>query len=146
MSDKRLFKVMFVCIGNSCRGPMAEGCARANHSDIIEPSSRGIGPAPIVQPSTISAMLEKDISIKDLSPTSISDSEWESVDLVVNMSGAGVLEFLPGFKGGNLIWEVADPMGQPLEVYRQSRDRIEKLVDRLAATLRKPRPAAEAED
>ena len=137
MSEPKRFKVMFVCIGNSCRSPMAEGFARDKHSDIIEASGSGIGPAPEVQQATIAVMLEKNISIKDLSPRFIKAADWESVDLIVNMSGAGILEFVPGFKGGNLIWEVTDPMGQPLEVYRQSRDRIEKLVDRLADTLRK---------
>ena len=46
--EKQRFKVMFVCIGNSCRSPMAEGFARDRHSDIIEASSSGIGPAPEV--------------------------------------------------------------------------------------------------
>jgi len=137
MSEQKRFKVMFVCIGNSCRSPMAEGFARDRHSDIIEASSAGIGPAPEVQQATIAAMLEKNISIKDLSPTFIKKADWQSADLIVNISGVGILEFVPDFKGGNLIWEVADPMGQPLEVYRQSRDRIEKLVEQLAGTLRK---------
>ena len=52
------------------------------------------------------------------------------------MSGASVLERLPGFSGLNLMWNVGDPIGKSAKHYRQSRDRIEQLVDGLAETLK----------
>ena len=35
-------KILFLCIGNSCRSQMAEGWARHLKSDVIEPYSAGI--------------------------------------------------------------------------------------------------------
>ena len=138
-------RVLFVCVGNSCRSPMAEGFARHKHGDIVEPASAGVWPASIVQPETISTMAEKGVSLEGQQPRSIKSVEDAKIDLVVNMSGMAVLHFFPDFKGHNLVWKVRDPIGQPAEVYRKVRDRIERLVDEMAESLRKqgqaPRPA-----
>src|SRR5579871_1009678 len=45
-------RVLFLCIGNSCRSQMAEGFARAYGSDVMTPLSAGLSPAPIVAPLT----------------------------------------------------------------------------------------------
>jgi arsenate reductase len=128
--------VLFVCIGNSCRSQMAEGFARHHHAELIAASSAGLLPAAIVQPETIAVMAEKGVSIEGQRPKPICDVDWKSCDLVINISGTGIMQMLPGYKGGNLIWPVEDPMGRPLRRYRRSRDRIEALVNELAETLR----------
>ena len=99
MSEQKRFKVMFVCIGNSCRSPMAEGFARARHSDIIEASSSGIGPAPEVQQATIAAMLEKDISILEsgLDERALETARSWSVN---RASAVGICIVLGGGLGG----------------------------------------------
>ena len=133
-------RVLFVCIGNSCRSQMAEGFARHHHSDVIAALSAGIYPASIVQPETIAIMAEKSVSLEGQTPKTIQSIAPEQVDLLVNMSGRAVLGLFPGFEGGNLIWEVEDPIGQPMTVYQDVRDRIETLVGKLAAQLR-PKPS-----
>jgi len=137
MSEPRRFRVLFVCIGNSCRSPMAEGLANSKHGDVIEATSAGVGPAPIVQPETIEALAERGVSIEGKRPQSLKNSDWANADLVINMSGTGILGQMPGLRGGNLIWEVTDPIGRSFATYRKSRDRIEQLVDQLADMLRK---------
>ena len=58
------------------------------------------------------------------------------------MSGSGILQMLPGYEGGNLIWPVPDPMGRSLRKYRRVRDQIETLVDSdVCANDRLSRPA-----
>ena len=136
----RPYRVMFVCIGNSCRSPMAEAIAQAKHGDIIEASSSGVAPASIIQPSTLRCLEEKQFHLHpEKRPQRLQRSNWREMDVIVNMSGGGILPFVPGFKGSSLIWEVADPMGQPLTAYRRARDLIEKHVDKLAGMLRKHR-------
>ncbi len=136
----RLYKVMFVCIGNSCRSPMAEAIAQTKHADVIDASSSGVAPATIVQPSTLRCLEEKSFQLSpEKTPQKLQQSNWREMDVIVNMSGGGILPFVPGFKGSNLIWEVADPMGQPLTAYRRARDLIEKHVDKLASMLRNHR-------
>lgn len=138
MSEPRRYRVLFVCIGNSCRSPMAEAIARHKHAEVIEAESAGVSPAPIVQPQTYECLKEAGVPLEpDRKPRKIEDVDWLSMDLIVNMSGTGILPLIPGYKGNNLIWEVEDPIGRPLADYRKSRDRIEKLVGRLADLLRR---------
>lgn len=129
-------RVLFVCVGNSCRSQMAEGFARHKHAGLIEPASAGLAPAGIVQPETISVMEDKGVSLEGQSPKPISLLDWQSMDLVVNMSGMPVLRHMAGFQGLNLMWTVEDPIGKSLKVYIKVRDRIENLVDGLADMLR----------
>ena len=60
MTPKR---VLFLCIGNSCRSPMAEGFAKCYGSDVMQAESAGLAPAGIVQPLTKKVMEEKNINI-----------------------------------------------------------------------------------
>ena len=47
------FVVLFVCLGNACRSPMAEAIARSDTWDVIEPMSAGIMPLGFVVKETI---------------------------------------------------------------------------------------------
>lgn len=114
---------------------MAEGFARHKHAQIIEPSSAGVMPASIIQPETYQVMNEKGVSLEGMSPSDLADVEASQIDFLVNMSGFAVVHYLKGFEGGNIVWNVHDPIGDPLEIYREVRDRIEKLVEGLAAQL-----------
>ena len=115
---------------------MAEGFARHHYGEFMEVSSAGLYPASIVQPETIAVMADKGVSLEGQSPKPISAVDWNSMDLVVNMSGLPVLQAMPGFEGLNLMWVVGDPIGRSNRVYNKVRDRIEELVDGLAETLR----------
>jgi arsenate reductase len=129
-------RVVFVCVGNSCRSPIAEGFARARHAGVIDARSAGTHPAPIIQPQTIVCMKQKGISLEGLEPKPLQAIDWQDIDIVVNMSGLPILGMLPNYKGHSMIWAVEDPIGKPMQVYQRARDRIEQLVDQLAAMLR----------
>ena len=123
---------------------MAEGFSRHHYSELMEVSSAGLYPAPIVQPETIAVMAEKGISLEGQSPKPISAVDWKSMDLVVNMSSMPVLQAMPGFEGLNLMWVVQDPIGRSDKIYNKVRDRMEELVDGLAETLRTQQSRAAA--
>src|SRR3954467_4821123 len=80
-------RVLFLCIGNSCRSPMAEGFAKCYGTDVMEAQSAGIAPAAIVQPMTRRVMEEKNINIDYISPKDLGAIDLSSFDLVINMSG-----------------------------------------------------------
>ena len=144
MTTDRPFRVLFVCIGNSCRSPMAEAIARHKYGDLMEASSAGVGPAPIVQPQTYQCLAEKEIPLEpDKLPVRLDKSDWRSMDVIINISGMGILPMIPDFKGGTLIWDVPDPMGQPMAAYRAARDQLERMIDRLAGMLRSNQRSAE---
>lgn len=133
-------KVLFLCIGNSCRSQMAEGFARKYGSDVMEIYSAGTAPAAIVQPLTKEVMAEKNVSLDGQYAKHYSIFDLNSFDIVVNMSGYE----LPIRPAGELReWTVVDPIRQSEAVYVEVRDQIEGLVMRLILELRKGgRPAA----
>jgi arsenate reductase (thioredoxin) len=127
-------RVLFLCIGNSCRSPMAEGFARAYGSDVIEPSSAGLAPAPIIQPLTKQVMAAKNISLDQQHAKDLSQIDLQNIDLIVNMSGRPLPTSLPV----NVTeWRVDDPIGCNEATYLAVRDQIEQLIMGLILELRR---------
>ena len=131
-------RVLFVCIGNSCRSQMAEGFARAFGGDVMLPASAGLAPATMVAPATIRAMDARNIDLRDQFPKSLRQLGRAEFDLTVNMTGF----FLPReFQGRIVDWEVADPVFMDYAEHCAIRDTIEELVMKLILELRAaPRP------
>jgi arsenate reductase (thioredoxin) len=125
-------RVLFVCIGNSCRSQMAEAFARHYGSDVLEAASAGMYPALMVAPLTGQVLKERNIGIEGHFPKDLSAVLHQPFDLVVNMSGLP-LE-VPG--ADRIEWMVRDPIGQPEEVFRSVADQIESMVMRLILNLR----------
>ena len=135
MSSAVKTRVLFVCIGNSCRSQMAEAFARTYGSDCLVPASAGVAPASIVAPDTMRAMGEKNIDLADHFPKSLKYLERAEFDIVVNMSGLFLVQ-----KFGNakmLDWDVADPIGIDYDEHCLVRDQIERLVMGLILMLRR---------
>ena len=121
-------KVLFVCIGNICRSPMAEAMARKYGSDVLEASSAGLMPAMSNTPFTRTVLTEKNVDLGDHLPRRFRDSDLKSFDLIVNMSGSP----LPRNLGVPVEeWNVDDPMGKEEDEFRKTRETIEMLVMRL---------------
>ena len=59
-------RVLFLCIGNSCRSQMAEGFANRYGQDVMKVASAGFAPASIVQPLTRKVMEDKNINISTI--------------------------------------------------------------------------------
>lgn len=130
-------KVLFVCVGNSCRSQMAEGFARAYGSDVLVSASAGLMPAAMVAPDTARAMLEKNISLRDHFPKHIRQLGRARFDLIVNMSGED-LKTLPG--DCVVSWDIADPIRETYDRHCEIRDEIERLVMHLVLNLRRENP------
>src|SRR5579875_327057 len=135
-------RVLFLCIGNSCRSPMAEAFARAYGSDVMEPLSAGLAPAYIIQPLTKQVMEAKNISLEGLYAKDLGAIDLTTVDLIVNMSNRPLP---PGIPVEVREWRVEDPIGQDEETFIAVRDQIERLVMGLILDLRRAkRPAKRA--
>src|SRR5438132_13276856 len=99
-------RVLFVCIGNSCRSQMAEGFARAYGSDVMEPHSAGLSPAAIVSPLTEKVMLEKNVDVSQHYPKGLEGVPPGPFDLVINIPG----QKMPVPQGVTVEeWKVRDP-------------------------------------
>lgn len=129
-------KVLFVCIGNACRSQMAEAIARHSASDVIEPSSAGLVPFGSIPSTTLEVLRERGISVDGQSSKALRLENVSSADLVVNMTGrAGASIFerqMPPMED----WDVGDPYGSDLTVYREICQEIELRIENLARRLR----------
>ena len=131
-------RVLFVCIGNSCRSQMAEAFARAYGADVVEAGSAGVAPAGIVAPLTRQVLAEKNVSSEGQIPKGLAAFAKEQFEVIVNLSG-GPLPVRPA--ANRLIeWRVRDPIGQSQETYRAVAAQIEDLVMRLILELRGGKP------
>jgi arsenate reductase len=128
-------RVLFLCIGNSCRSQMAEGFARAYGADIMVAQSAGLMPAVDIAPMTKQVLAEWNINIDGHFPKGLEVVGREPFDLIVNMSGQPIN--LPAARV--LTWPVRDPIGQPINVYRSVVQQIEALVMGLILSLRSGR-------
>lgn len=80
-------RVLFVCIGNSCRSPMAEAIARHRYPDLMEVSSAGLVAFGSVQNETRVVLLERGIPADGLTSDQLTKEKLREADIVINMSG-----------------------------------------------------------
>lgn len=135
-------KLIFVCTGNTCRSPMAEGLMRALLPDDCgwEISSAGICAANgwPVSPHSVEALREKGIDISNLTSQTLTPQLIANADLLVTMTEGhrqAILAVAPesedkvfllkSFGIAQCAADIDDPVGGSLEVYRHVRDEIE---------------------
>ncbi len=135
-------KVLFVCIGNSCRSQMAEAWARHLASDVMAPASAGLTPLGEIIHTTRAVLEERGVGVEGQYSKSLPEADADAAEVIVNMSSHPIAHLFPGSKARIEDWNVADPYGEDLELYRQVRDAIEARVKGLAERLRKERQPA----
>ena len=129
-------KILFVCVGNSCRSQLAEAIARHYAGDVMEAESAGTSPFGSVAPPTLAVLQENGIRAEGHYSKSIDDvREFFDPEIVVNMSGLMMDGVFP--VAALMEWEIDDPFGSEPETYRRIYGQIEKRVNKLAAELRK---------
>jgi protein-tyrosine-phosphatase len=135
MKTKRA-KVLFICIGNSCRSPMAEAIAWQDASQEIEASSAGLSPLGFVADMTTQTLIKNGYAAAGLASKPIALEAWESADIVINMSGRASEFAFRNFRGHAKIedWEIEDPYGDSAKyqgTYESVRHRVAELAGRL---------------
>ena len=127
-------RIVFVCTGNTCRSPMAEGYLKLKRPKGYEITSRGLAAdgSPAAQHSTV-AMLEKGIDISHHISKQMTYEDAENADAIVCMSSshADVLEQLGVDKLKCYVLGIPDPFGEDLQTYRSCRDQIFEAIDEL---------------
>ncbi|MDT8341822.1 MAG: hypothetical protein RQ751_09945 [Longimicrobiales bacterium] len=150
MSD-RPFTVVFVCTGNTCRSPLAEALARREVearglSGRVRIRSAGTGAAPELPASTgsLAVASEHGLALHGHRSSLLTAELAASTDLILGMSRGHVLrarELAPGARVELLgayaravpeagAPEVPDPIGAPVEVYRETFRTLEEMVTR----------------
>jgi len=139
----RKTKVLFVCIGNMCRSPMAEGFAKKFGGDILEVYSAGTHATGVVSEDSIELMRELKIDISKAVSNGLDAVPLGEMDVVVSMAPVRARALVPrGFQGKTIDWRVEDPVGKSLAVFRRVRGELEVLVKRLVDDIRRERERA----
>lgn len=136
----RTKKILFVCVGNTCRSQIAEALARHLAADVLEPYSAGISPYGRIIDPTRKILLERGVGIGEQFSKGLPEAPADTADLVVNMTGIPGKSLFPNRPVVD--WEIDDPYGESPEVYRRIREEIEERVVALAAELRGSASAA----
>ncbi len=148
--------VIFVCTGNICRSPMAEGLLkhRLGEASEIKVSSAGIAAGDGMPPSTHSAtvMQELGIDITDqqsnqLTPELVASADYLFVmtyghfDAILMMypEAADKTYLVRHFLEDETLLhrDISDPIGQSVQVYRHCRDEIASAMDSIVEFLKK---------
>jgi arsenate reductase len=127
-------KLLFVCIGNSCRSPMAEAIAQSLGGDRVVARSAGLAPAGFIAGPTVATLRRLGYPAEGLSSQGLEAFDIADFDVVVSMFGSEIHPPIPcGPHALQMNWPVPDPFGEDESLYlRVARD-IEARVRRLLA-------------
>ena len=112
-------RLLFVCVGNSCRSQMAEGIARSM-GHIAD--SAGTHPAEKIASNAVKVLSSRRISTEGMIPKSVDLFSADNYDMVISM-GCGVNCPLMRIDED---WGLEDPVGKELSEYESTAEEIER--------------------
>jgi len=144
---------LFVCTGNICRSPMAEALFRHRIGDEMrwEACSAGIyaGEGTPASANSVEAMRELGIDIESHRSQPLATELVQQADLIITMTAGHRFEILQDFpEVGNRVFliksfgtskvpaDIPDPFGGSLNIYRKTRDEIDRALSDLILFIR----------
>ena len=119
--------LLFVCVGNTCRSQMAEALAKNLG---FKAQSAGTNPGEKIAENAVKVINELGIEMKNQFPKSIDTIETKGYDVIISM-GCGVE--CPNLQI-SYDWGLDDPVGHNINFYRNTREKIQSLLEKLSQT------------
>jgi protein-tyrosine-phosphatase len=117
--------VLFVCVRNSGRSPIAEHLFRRESEGRHAARSAGSNPGAAAHPQVLEALREVGIDASDRVPSKLDDELVAWADVIVATCD-DACRVVPGKH--YLSWQLSDPADEPLERVREIRDDIARRV------------------
>ena len=133
-------RFLFVCYGNICRSPMAEGLARRRLGAAAEVASAGIGAAggPATEEAVLvmKAVYKIDISSHIARPVGIYDIS--TFDAIVALDASIYHHLRDIWEVPEAVlygWDIEDPLGSDYQTYKETALKIERRLEQFLAAL-----------
>ena len=126
--------ILFVCTGNTCRSPMAEGYLKSKGIEGVTVSSRGLAAdGSPVSLNSKTAMDEAGIDIGSHISKQITADDINKADKIICLSPSHKAVLLSAGVPENKLYilgdGISDPFGGSIETYRRCRDEIFAAID-----------------
>ncbi len=131
MSNKETIKsLLFVCYGNICRSPMAEGQAKKMLGNKVKIESAGLAPY-------FESAAEKTVevlknfygnNISNHSPGNVTDLDLERFGLIIALDSivwSNLHTSYPHLTEKILLWEIEDPFGKDMIAFKETAEKIQ---------------------
>lgn len=149
-SDPR--RILFLCLGNICRSPLAERLLRSRLGDGVMVESAGfIGPDRPPPPEALESAQKLGVEHGDHRSRTVTDHRLRAAEIILVFDGKNVRKLKSSFPGhaekvvwlGDLdpVWSgrraVDDPWGQGASAFDETFERIARCVEEMARALEK---------
>jgi len=141
---KQKLQILFVCYGNKCRSPMAEGIAKKMLKGTAHVESAGIAAwGSNASGEAIEVMKnEFDIDISDHNPTDITDLLLSNFDYIVTMDSyidTYIKKYIKKYyqiESNKIIsWNIRDPYGGIIDDYKKCANTLQTHIQNLFTRL-----------
>jgi protein-tyrosine phosphatase len=135
-------KILFVCFGNTCRSPMAEGLARKMFEGqaVIKSAGTHAKNVGAAAPEAIEVMRSMfGIDITSHRPRNVKDVCVDDFDYIVAMDNCvanDLRRMYPSINARLVSWNIDDPISKGVKGYEKSAREIQKKVEKLPAYLK----------
>lgn len=142
------YKLLFICTGNTCRSPMAEGLARTMFGDLVQISSAGIAAweGEEISAHALEVLKEQNIDLSRHRAKRITDELMAEAEWIIPMTQAqeeSLKRLFPHYEHktrclgswGDPQKDILDPWMGSLDVYRQTAHDISELLSVLKEKL-----------